>query len=66
MGWVTPILPVAGEKQPDNITKFFFDALLQFIISEVYIRVKNKMQCVLTGKGIEVLKTLFNVHKSLI
>ena len=34
-GEVTPILPVAGEKQPDNITKFFFDALLQFIVSEV-------------------------------
>ena len=34
-GEVTPILPVAGEKQPDNITKFFFDALIQFVVSEV-------------------------------
>ena len=36
-GEVTPILPVAGEKQPDNITKFFFDALLQFVVSEVLL-----------------------------
>ena len=36
-GEVTPILPVAGEKQPDNITKFFFDALLQFMVSEVAV-----------------------------
>ncbi|XP_053376419.1 ral GTPase-activating protein subunit alpha-2-like isoform X3 [Mercenaria mercenaria] len=34
-GEITPILPVPGEKQPDNITKFFFDALLQFLVSEV-------------------------------
>ncbi|XP_060592015.1 ral GTPase-activating protein subunit alpha-1-like, partial [Ruditapes philippinarum] len=34
-GEITPILPVPGEKQPDNITKFFFDALLQFMVSEV-------------------------------
>ena len=34
-GEVTPILPVAGEKQPENITRFFFDALLQFMVSEV-------------------------------
>ena len=24
-GEVTPILPVAGEKQPENITRFFFE-----------------------------------------
>ncbi|KAL4238881.1 Ral GTPase-activating protein subunit alpha-2 [Mactra antiquata] len=34
-GEITPILPIPGEKQPENITKFFFDALLQFIVSEV-------------------------------
>lgn len=34
-GEITPILPVPGEKQPENITKFFFDALLQFMVSEV-------------------------------
>lgn len=34
-GEITPILPVPGEKQPGNITKFFFDALLQFMVSEV-------------------------------
>ncbi|KAL3872620.1 hypothetical protein ACJMK2_035835 [Sinanodonta woodiana] len=34
-GEVTPILTSPGEKQPDNITKFFFDALLQFMVSEV-------------------------------
>ena len=34
-GEITPILPVAGEKQPENLTKFFFDAMLQFMVSEV-------------------------------
>ncbi|XP_052770134.1 ral GTPase-activating protein subunit alpha-2-like isoform X3 [Mya arenaria] len=34
-GEITPILAVPGEKQPDNITKFFFEAFLQFIVSEV-------------------------------
>ncbi|WAR18388.1 RGPA1-like protein [Mya arenaria] len=34
-GEITPILAVPGEKQPDNITKFFFEAFLQFIVSEI-------------------------------
>jgi len=34
-GEITAILSIPGEKQPTNITKFFFDALLQFMVSEV-------------------------------
>ncbi|XP_052275567.1 ral GTPase-activating protein subunit alpha-2-like isoform X4 [Dreissena polymorpha] len=42
-GEITPILPVPGEKQPENITKFFFEAFLQFMVSEVSkIEWKNK------------------------
>ncbi|KAK6182371.1 hypothetical protein SNE40_010078 [Patella caerulea] len=34
-GEITPILPSIGEKMPDNITKYFLDALLACLVSEV-------------------------------
>lgn len=35
-GDITPILPGSGEKLPDNITKHYFDALLYYMVSEVW------------------------------
>ena len=42
-GEITPILPVPGEKQPENITKFFFEAFLQFMVSEVSQNGRNAL-----------------------
>ena len=34
-GEITPILPSTSEKMPDNITKYFLDHLLNYMVSEV-------------------------------
>ncbi|ESO85701.1 hypothetical protein LOTGIDRAFT_210880 [Lottia gigantea] len=34
-GEITPILPAIGEKVPENLTKYFLDALLACLVSEV-------------------------------
>ncbi|KAK3092349.1 hypothetical protein FSP39_001673 [Pinctada imbricata] len=34
-GEIIPILPSSGEKFPENITRFFFDNLIYFMVSEV-------------------------------
>ncbi|XP_070180609.1 ral GTPase-activating protein subunit alpha-1-like isoform X3 [Littorina saxatilis] len=34
-GEITPILPSSSEKMPDNLTKYFLDHLLNYMVSEV-------------------------------
>jgi hypothetical protein len=34
-GEITPILPSTTEKMPDNVTKYFLDHLLNYMVSEV-------------------------------
>lgn len=34
-GEITAILPSQAEKNPENITKYFLDSLLNFMVSEV-------------------------------
>lgn len=36
-GEITPILPSTSEKPPENTTKYFLDHLLNYMVSEVRI-----------------------------
>lgn len=49
-GEITAILPGQGEKLPDNVTKYFLDSLLNYMVSEVMSSVLSLLSFCLQKK----------------